>query len=482
MKRAFPFAVRITALTILALPLGLAADPVPINIDWAGGASGAFETPGNWTSAAPEWNGGIPGSNPGTIDTVFGLGLSGGTEISFSGAASFSRLHREGGTSNTTILKLQGNTLTLTGTGAGLNSALLIYPNGAAPNNALFLDGDVQDGPNGGTVNAAVFSMQQANESTTRGGTLLLRNEVRLNTTGISRTRTGFANVTIESAAEWQQTGSEGGLHLSDLAFSSTTMSITGAESFYQGEGTVSVGHTGTAELFVSAPGGGLATGVVNVGRVAGAEGEVVAEGLDTSFFVDRLYVGGSDATTAGGDGTVIASSAALVRVGQMVLHYNDSNNFGSLGVTAGQVVLGLNRDESLSGVASVFNPNSEVGIALYVPNQVSAITAMQGLIISDSILNIQLDPSFSANVGQMIDLIAYDSLTGTFANYTEGHEFTVGGYSFEFSYALNGGNMIGLTVIPEPVAGLAAGILALAGVMLYRRRLIPRRLAGNAR
>lgn len=460
-------------LAAVAAADSFADDPVPITIDWAGGASGSFEVPENWTSSDPAWNGGIPGSNPDTLDTVRGLGTTGGAVIIFNDDASFYRLHREGGSANSNTFKLQGNTLTLSSEGAGLNAALFIYPTGGATNNTLIFDGEVADGPNGGTVNAAVFSMQQANESSSRGGSLILRNEVRLNTTGVSRTRTGFANLTIESGAEWVQSGSSGELRLSDAVFASTTMSIVGSESFYQGEGTVSVGYAGSAELSVIAPGGGFSSRVVNIGRVSEAVGEVIVQGLDTSFYADQVFVGGADAVTAGGDGTLVASSAASVQIGQLVLHYNDSDNFGSLGINAGQVVLGLNRDGAHSGVASVFNPNTEIGIAIYLPNQLQAITALQGLVIDDSILNLEFDLSFSAGVGETIDLIAYDNLTGTFANYGEGDRFSVGGYYFEFSYSLNGANIIGLTVIPEPaMLGCAAGFLAAGAAFILRRRL----------
>lgn len=94
--------------------------------------------------------------------------------------------------------------------------------------------------------------------------------------------------------------------------------------------------------------------------------------------------------------------------------------------------------------------------------------------IITNSIFELSLAPGFSADLEDVFGVMQYfGDLTGMFDGLDEGDVLTVGGYEFQIGYGSGSGDMITLTVIPEPNAALLllAGVGLLAGLKRHRRQ-----------
>ncbi len=119
-----------------------------------------------------------------------------------------------------------------------------------------------------------------------------------------------------------------------------------------------------------------------------------------------------------------------------------------------------------------IFAEGSELIYWLYAADYDPRIDIAGNLVIDQADLTIELGDGFSAVLGEQFHLIRNSDRSGTFKGLLEGDTISIGNYSFAISYDMGiNGDMIGLTVIPEP-GQFALAAVVLGAVLVLRRRL----------
>jgi len=382
-------------------------------------------------------------------------------------------------------LDLDGNTLTVGTGGSGL--ALRIDSSATNPNNRL-------------TITNGTLSLEQ-NFTLQPGGLLGMNSQLIISGSSTvlnsqwNRSHIGFfggAEVIVQAGAVWnnQQLGPLGFTGRPDLdlglnAASGTRdgnglLRVTGTGSTFAGSTAPATTLTNQPRLRVGVEGGGqgaievLAGGtfeadVVNYSANATSIGTALISGSGSSYTTKRSYLGGSinnaGVFTLGGSATMTVETSATATTELLRVAALDSTTFGKLALDRGTM--------SVTGASgAVFDANSHLEFTLYDSADLAGLAVTQGLTITNSVLGINLAPTFSAVANDVFTLANYGSLTGTFAGLSQNANFALGDYVFQIDYGSGTASSINLTVlsvIPEPSSALLLG-LGLAALALRKR------------
>lgn len=199
-----------------------------------------------------------------------------------------------------------------------------------------------------------------------------------------------------------------------------------------------------------------------HIAKIAETEGTILVSGEDSllSAAATILYIGGTD-TGAGGTGAVTFELGSSGIVDGLHAWANDPGN-DEVGT------LTLDRSAGLTANDATFDPGSVLRFGLHETDQSADLLVNNLLDIDGATLEAFLSDGFVPSIGDQFYLASYDNLNGLFAN-PQGRVIIDDTYYFEIDYALNGGNFIGLTTIPEPGSMLL--VLLAVGAGLLRRR-----------
>lgn len=192
--------------------------------------------------------------------------------------------------------------------------------------------------------------------------------------------------------------------------------------------------------------------GRVNIGRDSsssgggfggGGNGAATVTGAGSTFTATELNIGGG--TNGSGNNLVNSNGennlATFSAGGSGIFTLLRNMGPGTLVIDDGSVSVG-------AGGATLF-PDSTLQLVIY--SDASAMFATEGLTITDSVLQLSFDESFTPFLGQVIPLVEYASLDGFFAGISQDSSFMVGDIAVSFDYGSGLNDMISLTVIPEP-------------------------------
>ncbi len=249
-------------------------------------------------------------------------------------------------------------------------------------------------------------------------------------------------------------------------ANASGLLRVTGENSEVDARNTtITVGRNGNGVLEVLNEGWFRATRL-DLGTETGdnSNGTLRVSGPGSKVDIsDILYVGGTSGGKRG-DGTFEVLDGATATIGRVRL-FEDT----LLHIHGGTLTMD-------GETASVWDSGSTFRVTY---DDVPAGVAVDATVLNLNGVGFQLllGDTFSALPGELIPILSYTSLTGTFAGLSEGSiiQATAGSgefaedYFFSISYALDDLDMIGLVVIPEP--RYAVLIIALASVLVLRRR-----------
>lgn len=272
---------------------------------------------------------------------------------------------------------------------------------------------------------------------------------------------------------------------------SGSELNLTGARNnqnrFYIGSGSangnVTISDGGKIETNIEV---GIGNGVRSVGNLTVTGGlfdEVESEFTPSRIIGNDMYIGGASPVGAGSTPQASGMGHASFLdggTGQFITlrsYFNADAYFdddldewvdtrGTLTIDAGHV--------AVTGTATLFAGSvTELGVRTVAQDVLMTVNNL----ILDSTLQLLIAGDFVAAMNDEIHLIQYTSLTGTFAGLSEGATIHHDGHSFTIHYEMGtGGDIIGLTVIPEPATvTLLAGMLA-ALLLLQRRKRIHER------
>lgn len=473
----------------LALCSGLlslrAEDPPLVDLTWAGAQNGDITNINSWTSAAPDWE----ASFPGFINRASVGSGSGGYTVTLS--QNFSAQILENGVLKSgedlpvVTFLLNGNTMNLNSTGTLNNASVYLYAYNAS------VASDKGFAFENGTVNAHNIALRGSSGG--QGPTLVLRSGTLWTSSGSISFPTSVATgrVDVLSGSTYTATGPGVVYSASGVVNNTNTLSVSGENSAFTartGAATpdvdrrtvnVNSGFDAHNYLYVENQ-ASFSADQLNVGGGTvlerNAQGTVLVDGSGSSFEAKWVNLGASrNSVTAGlaarGDAWFTVSNGATAEIELLQVFYKPAgtNNSIDYDATLGRVILD---DGTLSLTGnSTFHANTLLQIYLHSPAQAAALTSTADLTVTGADFSVLLDDSFVATAGEKIALINYSNLIGQFAGYDEGDEFTVGGYTFEFTYSLDGANVVGLTVIPEPRVYALLFAAAVLGVALVRRR-----------
>ncbi len=232
------------------------------------------------------------------------------------------------------------------------------------------------------------------------------------------------------------------------------------------------IGQNGDNGLTLS-DGATTAVGRVNLGRDSsgsgggfggGGDGALMVEDAGTVFNSTELNIGGGVNSSGGNlvDSAGDSSIATFRNGGKGELTLLRNLGPGTLVIDGGLLEVG-------SGGATLYAGST---MQLIVHSDVAAMFVAEGLTITDSVLQVGFDESFTPFLGQIIPLVEYTALTGFFADINQGDTFMIGDTLVSFDYGSGTDDMISLSVIPEPKLYAAmAGLLCLAICTLRKRR-----------
>lgn len=443
------FIAALLAATLLTTSAALFAD----NTTWTGAAVGNndFGDADNWSNGAP-----------GAIDNAY-FDSAGTTEVDFSAAhtvASVNFTPDAGGLLRTVQLNLSGFSLSGSFAPSALGRQTLIFDDGTFNiSNAVALgSGDV-----------------------TRPALIRLQNGVVFNfsTSSITLGNSGSFAVEVLSGSEIVNTGRMTiGTGVSTVA--SMTISGVGSRVENQNVGNATgnniVGSSGgTGELIVE--NGGWFSGGRRIYIGTGGNGSLIVRGSELDENNNVVY---STVVTAGDhsglvlrgdrDGDFGSGSAyALFKDGGRGIFAHGMAMFDNsvLEIDRGYVQVTQGTLSPVGAQSRYFADGSELIYWLYSGEHDQRIDIAGSFEIAGATLTIELGDDFTATLGEEFYLIKRPAnFTGAFADLTEGDMFSVGDYTFQISYAMGAsGNLIGLTVVPEPAT--AAIFAALAAIAL---------------
>lgn len=465
-----------------------AEDPPFVDLTWAGSQNGDITNINSWTSAAPDWEDSFP-------DFIGRASVGSGTgpytvtlSQDFTAQILQNSVSRSGTNLPVVTFLMNGHTMNLTSTGTGAdNGSVYLYSfNSAGGSDKGFIFDN-------GIVNAQSVSLRGSSGG--EGPTVVLRNGTQWTNAGIVHFPTTVLSGRVEvlSGSTFTATGSGVVFNLSGATNNTNTLVVSGEDSAFTARTaaatpdanrrtvSVSSGFNAHNYLFVENA-ASFSADQVNVGGGASqaernSQGTVLIDGEGTTFEAKWVNLGASRSNvTSGlvgrGDAWFTVSDGATAEVEFLQALYKPAgtNNSIDYDATLGRVI--LNDGTLLLTGNSTFQANTLLEIYLHSPAQAAALTSTADLTVTGANFSLQLDGSFAASVGEMIALIDYTNLIGEFAGYEEGDIFSVGGYTFEFTYSLDGQSVVGLTVIPEPrVYALLFAAVVLGFVAVRRRR-----------
>ncbi len=491
MTPSFPW--RFSALLAVFPIAAFAEDPPIVDITWAGSQNGDITNINSWTSAAEDWEASFPdfigrasvgsGSGPYTVTLT----------ADFTAQILQNSVTKSGANLPVVTFLMDGNTMNLTATGTVNNASVYLYSFNAtsASDKGFVFDN--------GFVNAHNVALRGSSGGD--GPTLVLQNGTHWTNAGsVTFPTTVYTGlVEVMSGSTFTATGSGVVVNLGSSTGSTTTLRVSGEDSAFNARTpeetpnanrrTVTVGGQFTAHNYLYvADQAEFTADQVNVGGSTGnldrnPAGSVFVDGAGTTFEAKWVNVGGAranvtDVVAGRGDAFFTVSDGASAEIEFLQSLYKPAGTVGDVeyDATFGRVILD-NGSLTLTG-DSILQANTLLHIHLYANNQAAALTSTSTFTITNAILGLEIEDSFSATLGDKIALIDYTTLTGQFAGYDEGDEFSIGGYSFQFTYNLDGQNVVGLTVIPEPRAYALLFAAVVLGVVFIRRR---KQSAGSA-
>ncbi len=433
---------------------------------WEGGASGAFGASGNWSNGVPESTDTARFVDAGVVEVTFStdhhIGLLAYLGVDDPGPPVVSPQ---------LTFVLGSHTLT--------NSDSMRVNNSTSSGTMTF----VQDG--GTIVVTSTFGVAWGNVSgvipaaTSRsvvsvenGGILDIGNQMAV---GYTSDATGELHITGGSKAEVASTAWVGRNGVGLLSIrgedSSFVHTSTGSNNHF------SIGHSsggdGTLEILDGAV---LTTSrVMNLAQHSASTGTLLVSGSGSELNSSgNLYVGGyinhqTNPPTAGGTALATFEDGASATFSLI----------RTLAANPGSGVIGTLEFNQSGGVSvgdAVFDAGSVVRFTLHVNGQSADLVVADELLVSGSILEAFLAPSFEPIIGNSFALISYGTLlSGTFAN--EDGLVVIDDRVFAIDYNLGGADIIGLTLIPEPSAAALFGGIAVVLCVLIRRRALARRI-----
>ncbi len=445
--------LHITAITAIFTTLLLPVHAVVST--WEGGASGDFDEGTNWSA-------GVPGLN----DVARFLD-SGEVIVSFSGDKAIDDLIYQGTQTGgdppvdpRLTFQMGVHTLDITQT---------VSFNYSGAGTMTFVQ-------SAGTINfATTMGVAWSSPTASSHSVYVMEGGAQMNVQGSGQTAIGFT------------TGATGEMHVTDGSTLTANgklwigrngtgiLSVRGAGSVLDLPNLTDVtigdrGGNGTLEILD----GGLVTignRHTDLGATEESTGTVLVSGAGSTMTANRdLYIGGESGT--GANPTVTAAGTGFATFSD-----GGTATFARIRTLAGDAGLGrigtLVFDQS-GGVTvqnATFDPDSVVRFALYENSQSPDLTVTSTLVLDGSFLEVTIDPLYEPIIGDSFGLIGYHTLVpGAFAN--EDGIVSINGYSFAIDYSLDGQNVVGLTMIPEPATGaaVAGGLFALF-VFFYRRR-----------
>jgi len=281
---------------------------------WSGG-NGTWSTGSNWSGS----------TSPTSVDTA-SFTTSGSLTVSFTGSAAANNIILGNGLLPSLTFDLGGNTLTLSGSGAGQNNSALVLtsPGNQSTQRTLnILNGQfalkslyMSTGSAQPTVNLSVGT----------GGTLRTGDSsVVVNTYESGIGFTGAANVSVSSGGVWNalsnvQFGLNGG---------TATVTITGTGSSFNASTSnatpntswivTSVGRDTAGNTFTVQNGASAAMDSLNIAYASTSGATLTVDGVGSTLTAKRMYVGGgvnirgSQGATIGGTGNLTISNGASV-------------------------------------------------------------------------------------------------------------------------------------------------------------------------
>lgn len=403
--------------------------------------------------------------------------------ISFNADANAQFVELQSGSLSQTTLNLLGNALTL----SGGNPSLRINSNATNPNNRLTITN--------GTVSLEERFSLQSGAVMGVNSQLIVSGPTTVFNTQWQRSIIGFfggAEVIVEAGAVWnnQQLGPLGftGRPDLDVGLNASTgtrdgnglLRVTGTGSTFNGSTPAATALAGQPRLRVGVEqgaqgaievlvGGTFEADVVNFSLQSDTTGTALISGNGSSYTTKRTYLGGginnSGTFSTGGSATMTIANGGIATTELLHVAARDSTTFGKLALDNGTL--------SVTGTSgALFEPGAGLEFTLHNQADPAPLTVTEGLTIADSVLGIELAPTFSASEDDVIQLVRYGSLTGTFQGLPEGTAFWVDNTPFTIQYAtiIGPDSFITLTVIPEPTSLIFLGI-GLAALVSRRRR-----------
>lgn len=230
---------------------------------------------------------------------------------------------------------------------------------------------------------------------------------------------------------------------------------------------------------------GGIGTLIVRDSGLDENENPVFSTVTDTSAHAGLFLRGTRNGSAASGTAYALFQDGGQGLFGRALAVWDG----GTMEIDRGLVSVAGDAQEE----PRIFDSGSEIIYWLYNEDKVVGgvgnprIDINADFVINDSILTIELGTGFAAQEGDEFFLLRHTgsdlmgpvdgfSGSGIFMGLSEGAAFWVGNTPFEISYAMGTeGDMVGLTVIPEPRTALLIGFSLLL-LFLNRRSLISRR------
>ncbi len=327
-----------------------------------------------------------------------------------------------------------------------------------------------------GTVNAIHTTIGNLATST---GKLTLSGSTKLITSGstqIGAYGSGTLEITDASRVE-----SSTLTYVGRRENSTGNVLITGADSTWSTTRSILFGFGANSTSSLKIENGGRlentstgSNGSIDFGTAAGSNILVDIKGVGSTLSTGgSLYVGGGRTTGAAGqaqitleEGGALSVSAALYLYKQGTLTVKDTQSR----ITVRNLGLVEGGDAPVIAAAT-----GTISLTLGASGEAAFIRASQGVYLdsAESILTLTLGEGVDYEANDIVRLISYGTLSGTFSNYTQGQLVTLGTQQFLFSYTMGGASdqFIGLTAVPEPSTAML-GLFGLVGAAMLHKRL----------
>lgn len=426
-------------------------------IQWDGGDSGLFSDGANWVGGTPPG----PGNEARFAE-------AGDVEVTFTAAGS------------TTV-----ETVDFAGTELGGEPAGLFFDledHTFATQGSLLFDGSNNDArifvAEGGVLNIGstpgVGTLGVNNTSNVRQAmTVELKGGIEVtigNQLGIGRRSVGILEISEGSVVTIDDQTLMG--HGQD---GNGRMTVTGAGSEFRQEGggsnnrNILVGfHANNGQGTLEVLDGGKVTTVrsVTAATVSGTTGTVLVSGAGSNITAtvagEGLVVGGrtNSGGLAGGTATATFSNGGSGDFDLLRVFANDpsSNEVGTLVLDGSG---GVRANTALLQEGSIFR------MTLNDVSQAADLEVSGLLTLGNAHLEVLKGTGFSALENDVIQIVEFGSLSGTFQGLADGSAFWVGNTPFEIHYGTLQSDFITLTVIPEPgvVVLIGFGLASLLGL-----------------